>query len=133
LTPAVIALKIGMVAIFIPLLCSGTLIAYIYLRSRKHTSWYVNMHWRLSWSRSRVLLLGYAISALLILISWLVSLTARDASMAHIMWTAMTRIALVPTLIFVMVTAVLEASAIAQANHGEVPDDLAAKFPPPPA
>jgi len=133
LTPAVIALKIGMVAIFIPLFCSGTLIAYIYLRSRKNASWYVHMHWRLSWSRSRLLLLGYAISALLILAAWLISLTARDASMAHIMWTAMTRIALVPTLIFVMVTAVLEASAIAQASHGEVPDDLAAKFPPPTA
>jgi len=131
LTPAVIALKIGMVAILIPLLCSGALLAYIYLRSRKNENWFVHMHWRLSWSRSRLLLIGYGVSALLIALAWLVSQTARDASMAHIMWTAMTRIALVPTLIFVMVTAVLEASGISQANHGEVPDDLAAKYPPP--
>jgi hypothetical protein len=51
--------------------------------------------------------------------------------MAHIMWTAMTRIALVPSLIFVMITVVLEASAIAQSSNGEVPDKLAVKFPPP--
>lgn len=131
LTPAVIALKIGMVAMLIPLLCSGALLGYIYARSRNNENWFVHLHWRLSWSRSRLLLIGYAVSALLIALAWLISQTARDASMAHIMWTAMTRIALVPTLIFVMVTAVLEASGIAQANHGEVPDDLAAKFPPP--
>jgi len=131
LTPAVIALKIGMVAILIPLLCSGALLGYIYLRSRKNANWFVHIHWRLSWSRSRLLLIGYGVSALLIALAWLVSQTAHEASMAHIMWTAMTRIALVPTLIFVMVTAVLEASGISQANHSEVPDDLAAKFPPP--
>jgi hypothetical protein len=34
-------------------------------------------------------------------------------------------------LIFVLLTSVLEASAIAQATNGEVPDKLATKFPPP--
>ncbi|MBK9161598.1 MAG: hypothetical protein IPM27_08535 [Nitrosomonadales bacterium] len=131
MTPAVIALKIGLVAIFIPLVCSGSLLAYIYFRSKKSTAWFVDMHWRLAWNRSRLLLAGYGVSGLLILLSWLVSQTARDASMAHIMWTALTRISLVPTLIFVMVVAVLEASGLAMAGKGEVPDDLAAKFPPP--
>ncbi len=132
LTPAVIVLNVGMLGLFIPLLCSGALIAYIYLRSRQTSAnWFVDAHWRLSWLRARLLLLGYGVSALLILIAWLVSLTARDASMAHIMWTALTRIALVPTLIFVMITAVLEASAIGLANNGEVPDSLVEKFPPP--
>lgn len=131
MTPAVLVLNLGMIGLFIPLLCSFALIGYIYLRSRKTSSWFVDAHWRLSWSRGRLLLIGYGVSAVLILLSWLVSLTAHDASMAHIMWTALTRIALVPTLIFVMITAVLEASAIGQANNGEVPDNLAAKFPPP--
>jgi len=131
MTPAVIALKIGLIGILIPLFCSGSLLAYIYLRSNKTSTWYVDAHWRLAWTRSRLLLIGYGISGLLILLSWIVSQTARDASMAHIMWTALTRIALVPTLIFVMVVAVLEASSISQASHGDVPDNLVAKFPPP--
>ncbi len=131
MTPAVIVLNIGMAGILIPLLCSGALIAYIYLRSRKTTSWFVDAHWRLSFAHGRLLLLGYGISAMLILIAWLVSLNARDASMGHILWTALTRIALVPTLIFVMVTAVLEASAIGQATKREVPDSLVKRFPPP--
>jgi hypothetical protein len=51
--------------------------------------------------------------------------------MRHIIWTALTRIALMPTLIMVMVTAVMEFGGAAQAAKREVPDKLAAKFPPP--
>lgn len=52
--------------------------------------------------------------------------------MGHIMWTAMTRIALVPTLMFVLLTAIMEAGAIGVASKGEVPDKIIAAFPPPP-
>jgi hypothetical protein len=131
MTPAVLGLKIGMIGLLIPLICSGGLLAYIYARSRKQTSWFVDLHWRLSWKRSRLLLLGYAISAFLVLVAWLLSLISNDPHMASIVWTALTRIALMPTLIFVLLTSVLEASAIAQATNGEVPDKLAAKYPPP--
>lgn len=131
MTPAVIVLKIGMIGLTIPLLCSGLLIAYIYLRSLKATSWFVDMHWKLAYSRGLWLLMGYAISAALILVAWLISLSTHDHNMQHIIWTALTRIALMPTLILVMVTAVLEASAIAQVTKREVPDKLAANFPPP--
>lgn len=131
MTPAVLSLKIGMIGLLIPLVCSGSLLAYIYLRSHRTSTWFVDMHWRLAWQRSRLLLLGYAISAFLVLVAWLLSLISSDPHMASIVWTALTRIALMPTLIFVLLTSVLEASAIAQANQGEVPDKLAAKFPPP--
>ncbi len=132
LTPAVLALKIGMIGLLIPLLLSGALIAYIYLRSRKSTSsWFVDAHWKLAFSRARLLMLGYAISAALVFIAWLVSLGSHDPNMRHILWTALTRIALMPTLILVLVTAVLEFSSYAQAAKREVPDNLAAKFPPP--
>jgi len=67
----------------------------------------------------------------LIFIAWLISLSAQEANMAHILWTALTRIALLPTLIAVMVTAIVEASAISLASKREVPDKLAACFPPP--
>ncbi len=131
MTPAVIGLKIGMIGLLIPLACSGTLIAYIYLRSQKTTSWFVDMHWKFAFTRCKLLMLGYAITAALIFIAWLISLSAHDANMGHILWTALTRIALMPTLIMVMITAVLEFSASAQAAKCEVPDKLAASFPPP--
>jgi len=131
MAPAVIVLDIGMAGLLIPLGCSGALIAYIWLRSRKAASWFVRAHWRLAWRRGRLLLLGYAASAVLIFLAWLVSLGTRDPNMAYILWIALTRIALIPTLILVMVTAVLEFSAYAQAGKREVPDKLAARFPPP--
>jgi len=131
MTPAVIVLKIGMIGLVIPLLCSCLLIAYIYLRSRKNSNWFAEMHWKLAYTRGLWLLTGYAISAMLILMAWLISRTTQDHSMQHILWTALTRIALMPTLILVMITAVLEAGAIGQATKREVPDKLAASFPPP--
>jgi membrane-associated HD superfamily phosphohydrolase len=133
MTPAVIGLKIGMIGLLIPLACSGTLIAYIYLRSHKTTSWFVDMHWKFAFTRCKLLMLGYAITAALIFIAWLISLSMHDHNMRHILWTALTRIALMPTLIMVLITAVQEASAIALVTKREVPDRLAAQFPPPAA
>ncbi len=129
--PAVIILNTGMPGLLIPLFSSGVLVAYIYLRSKKTTNWFVDMHWLLAFRNSRWLMWGYAVTAVLIFIAWLISLTAHEASMKHILWTALTRIALLPTLIAVMVTAVSEASAISLASKREVPDKLAASFPPP--
>ena len=131
MAPAVIALHAGMIGLLIPLSSTGALIAYIYLRSRKTTSWFIDAHWRLAFRNSRWLMLGYAVTAVLILIAWLVSLTAHEASMGHILWTALTRIAILPTLAGVMVTAIMEAGAISLATKREVPDNLAASFPPP--
>ena len=131
MAPAVIVLDIGMAGLLIPLLCSSALVAYIYLRSKKTTGWFVDAHWRLAYSRGLWLLMSYAASAALILVAWLVSKGARDANMEHILWIALTRIALMPSLILVMVTAVLEAGAISLATKREVPDKLAASFPPP--
>ena len=133
MTPAILALKIGMIGLLIPLVLSGALIAYIYLRSRRTTSWFVDAHWKLAYSRGLWLLLGYAITAALILIAWLITLGMHDHNMRHILWTALTRIALMPTLILVLITAVQEASAISLATKREVPDRLAAQFPPPDA
>lgn len=131
MAPAVVVLDIGIAGLLIPLLCSSALVVYLLLRSKKTTGWFVAAHWRLACSHGLWLLMGYAVSAALIFVAWLVSLGARDANMEHIMWTALTRIALMPSLIMVMVTAVLEASAIPLAAKREVPDKLAAKFPPP--
>jgi hypothetical protein len=131
MTPAVLALKAGLVGLLVPLLCSLGLLAYIYLRSKKTTTWFVDVHWKLAVSRARLLLIGYALTAALIFIAWLISLASSDHNMRHIIWTALTRIALMPTLILVLATAVLEASAIPMVTKREVPDKLAASFPPP--
>ena len=131
MAPAVIVMKLGMAGLLVPLFSTGTLIAYLYLRSRKTTSWFVDAHWRLAFRNSRWLLLGYAITAVLVFIAWLISLDANSASMGHIVWIALTRIAILPTLAGVMVTAISEASAISLATKKEVPDNLIAKFPPP--
>ncbi len=133
MTPAILALKIGMIGLLIPLILSSALIAYLYLRSKRVTSWFVDIHWRLAYSRGLLLLAGYAVSGVLVFLAWLISLTARTPDMGHIIWTALTRVALMPTLIMVMVTSVMEFGATALATKREVPDKLAAKFPPPTA
>ena len=130
MTPAVIALNVGMWGLLIPLSSTGALIAYIYLRAKKTTDPFIKAHWLLAFRNSRWLMLGYAISAILIFIAWLVSLGAASASMGHILWTALTRIAILPTLAGVMVTALTEAGAITQAGKCEIPDSLAATLPP---
>ena len=130
MTPAIVVLNAGMSGLLIPLLCSSLLIGYIFRRSRKTTSWFVDAHWRLTFNNSRWLMLGYAVSALLIFVAWLISQAAHEASMQHILWLALTRIALVPTLIAVIVTAVMEANAIGLANNCGVPDGLAGEGPP---
>jgi cytochrome bd-type quinol oxidase subunit 2 len=122
--PAVIALHIGMQGLLIPLICSVALVAFIRRKSKQKTSSFVDAHWRLALMNSRWLMLGYAITAGLILVAWLVSQTAHEDSMKHILWTALTRIGLLPTLVAVMVTAVLEASAISLAAKKEVPDKV---------
>jgi hypothetical protein len=131
MTPAIIVLNTGMTGLLVPLFCSCALIGFIYLRSRKTTSWFADAHWRLAFKHSQWLLLGYAVSALLIFFAWLISQAAHEASMKHILWTALTRIALMPTLIAVMVTAVMEASAIGLATKREVPDKIVRVFPVP--
>ncbi len=133
MTPAVLALKIGMIGLLIPLMFSGAMIAFIYLRSKKTTTWFVDAHWKLSFSRARLLMLGYAISGALIFLAWLVDISMRDPNMGRIVWTALTRVALMPTVILVLACAVMEFGAYAQAGKREVPDKLAAKFPPPAA
>lgn len=130
MTPAVIVMNLGMKGLLIPLLLSGVLIGLIFVRSRKKTAWYIDAHWRLSFKHGLWLMLGYLVTAVLVLLAWLISLTAHEASMRHILWTALTRIALMPTLIAVMVTAVLEASAIGLAAKGELPERLLKDLPP---
>jgi hypothetical protein len=129
MTPAIIVLNLGISGLVIPLCCSLALIGYIFIRARRATQWFPAAHWRLTFFHAKWLMFGYATSALLIFLAWLLSHSAHEASMQHILWTSLTRVALMPTLIAVMVTAVMEASAIGLANSGEVPNKIVKAFP----
>jgi hypothetical protein len=126
--PIVIAFHIGMLGLLIPLFCSAILVSYIHLKAKKVASPFVAAHWRLSFLNSKWLFVGYAVTSILVGIAWLVSQAAQEASMQQILWTALTRIGLLPTLIAVMVTAMMEANAISQATSRELPEKLAAKI-----
>lgn len=129
MTPAIIVLNVGMSGLLIPLFCSLALIGYIFIRTRSTNRWFPAAHWRLTFFHAKWLILGYAASALLILLAWMLSQGAHEASMQRILWTSLTRVALMPTLIAVMVTAVMEASAIGLASKGEVPNRIVKAFP----
>jgi len=133
MTPATIALKLGELGMLIPLCLSLLVISYTWWRSRKTRSfshWFVQAHWVFAVKRYRVLLISYGVTAVLLLLSWLLSLTASDAHMGNILQTVFIRIAIMPILIVVMVDFFLESSAISQAGSGEIPDTIAVQFTP---
>lgn len=124
-TPATIMLGLGHWGLLIPLSLSGAVMAFIFFRSKRETDPFIAGHWKLSWKRCRLLVYGYLGSAAIFLIGWLIAQGSQTESMQHIMFTVFTRIAVMPTLILAMVTAVLEAGATGMVNRSEVPDNLA--------
>jgi hypothetical protein len=108
--------------------------AYIYVRGHRaagDTPWFVLMHWRLAWRRCRLLLMGYAGSALIIGGGSLLALTAQKHSMQEIIFTIATRVGVMPTIVMVLVLFVLANSGLELAGKGEVPDGLLKLYPPP--
>ncbi|MEW8606616.1 MAG: hypothetical protein AB2594_17945 [Candidatus Thiodiazotropha sp.] len=129
--PASIVLDIGFMGFLIPLLLSLSVIAFIWYRSEVETSaeaWFVAAHWRLSANRTRILLVGYAISAVIL---GMAMLATSGSSKGEIMMVAITRVAVVPTLITVMICFVLESGSIYQAGRGDVPESIVKRMPPP--
>ena len=131
LTPATILLGIGQLGLFLPLTLSASVISYIFYRSKTEQVWFVAAHWRLSAKRCKLLVAGYLGSAVIFLIGWFISQGTQGDSMQQIMFTVFTRIAIMPTLIMVMITVVLEASGTGMVSRGEVPDSIVKSFPPP--
>lgn len=134
LAPAAIALKIGAWGLLLTPLFSGAVMAYIYWRGKQAElsgPWFVMAHWKLAWGRCRLLLLGYAASALVIGAGVLLSLGAQSHGMREIIFTIATRIGVMPTVIVVLISFVLANSALELANQGEVPDAIKKKYPVP--
>jgi len=133
LTGAQIMQILGYWGFALPLLASVLVIAFIHLRAARaveHESWFVGLHWQLAKRRSRLLLIGYSITAVIITGGFLLAAGA-DKNMQDIILTIATRIGAVPTLLTVMLSFVLESGSIYQAGRGEAPDGMVKRMPPP--
>ncbi|MGE0079880.1 MAG: hypothetical protein AB7U81_01135 [Thiohalomonadaceae bacterium] len=133
LAPAAIALGIGAWALLLPVTLSGAVMTYILFRTRRaerRDPWFVMAHWQITLRRCRLLLIGYAISGGILTLAWLLGMTMQP-NMREIMFTALTRIGVMPTIILVFVAFVLESNALFQAARGEVPDAVVARHPAP--
>ncbi|MCU7932884.1 MAG: hypothetical protein KZQ90_18985 [Candidatus Thiodiazotropha sp. (ex Codakia rugifera)] len=129
--PASIVLDVGLLGFLIPLALSLLVIGFIWYRAGStatHDDWFVAAHWRLSANRTRILMVGYAISAVVL---GMAMLATSGSPKGDIMMVAISRVAVVPTLLTVMVCFVLESGSIYQAGRGEVPDGITKRMPPP--
>jgi hypothetical protein len=133
MTPAAIVLDIGTWGMLLPLSLSLMVMAYSCWRSRRALAEHplVMLHWRLALSRYRILLIGYGVTAALLLLGFLLTLTMGDDNMSEIMFTVITRIAVVPLILMVFILAFMESSALSMAGNREVPDELHARYFPP--
>jgi len=134
LTKAEIMQTIGNWGFVLPLVASLIVIAFIHLRAQRavdHEPWFVAAHWRLAMKRSRLLLIAYTVTGVIIAGGFMIASGMDKKSMQDIVVTIATRLGAVPTLLMVMVSFVLESGSIYQAGRGEVPDGLVKRFPPP--
>jgi hypothetical protein len=129
--PASIVLDVGMMGFLIPLALSLMVIGFIWFQAGKTLArdpWFVAAHWRLSANRTRILMVGYTISAVIL---GMAMMATSGSSKGEIMMVAISRVAVVPTLLTVMVCFVLESGSIYQAGRGEVPGGIVKRMPPP--
>jgi len=127
MTPAAIAMEIGILGMLIPLIFSLGIILYTYIKNKRlqnSAHWFVTAHWKLSLKRYRMLLISYAITASLLLTGWLLAMSSPDPNMRDILMTVFIRIAIMPVLLMVMINFYLESSAINMASRGEIPDSM---------
>jgi len=136
MTPAIIAAGVGELGILLPLALSLMVMAYTWRRANAGGDPpFVCAHWQLALRHYRLLLIAYALTAVLLLLGWLLTLGSADANMRDILQTVLLRIAVMPVVLMVMVNFYLESSAIFQATNGEVPDSARKRCPmgnPPP-
>ena len=131
MTPAAIAMDVGVWGMLLPLMLSLLTIAFtfIYSQRRQQLPRFVFLHWKLAMIRYRYLMISYGTSAALLLLGWLLASTAADANMRDIMQTVFIRIAIMPVLITVMINFYLESNAINLASLGEIPEALEKHYP----
>jgi len=88
--------------------------------SSKDTS-LIKAHWQQAWKRSKLLLIGYAISASIFLLGWFIASSQADPNMFDIMLAVFSWIAAVPLVFIVFGLFVLSTVSSARAKRGEFP------------
>jgi len=81
----------------------------------------IKAHWQQAWKRSQFLLIGYAISAGILLLGWFVSSSQSDPNMFEIMLAVFSWIAAIPLVFIVFGLFVLSTVSSARAKRGEFP------------
>ena len=122
MTPAVIAIDIGLTGVLIPLSFSLAIIAFTYISSRREDieqQPFLKQHWLLALKRYRLLLIAYGITAGLIALGHLLAMGSPDPNMQEILQTVFIRIAVMPVVVVVMICFFLESSAIGLAAKGQ--------------
>ncbi len=135
LGPMAILLGIGRLGIVLPIIVSLLFILFTWMRSRSLAQsgpWFVHMHWRLALHNYRLLIIGFALTLLLLFISWGLEQTLDPHSPSHFLAIALTRIGVMPTIIMIFACFVIENGALNQVLRHEVPDRMIGFFPPPP-
>jgi hypothetical protein len=118
-TPASIALDIGLWGFIVPLACSLVFIGYTGYRSQQHERHeLIHAHWQLARKHTYILLIGYGITGVILLLATVI---AASSAMGHIMMVALSRVAVVPVVLVMLICFVLESSALAQAAQGNIP------------
>lgn len=141
-------------AIAVPLGVSLAIIAFTWRRAARaggSAPWFVAAHWKLAASRYRVLLIAYVITGAILSLSFfgdrhdpdklaeqiqggspaMMEMQRRKLESQDMGSAVWARIAVVPLLLTVMVTIMLESGSLYQAGRGEVPDGFTKRFPPP--
>lgn len=140
-------------AVAVPLLVSLLVIGWTWLRSRHPGAgmhWFARSHWRLAAARYRLILGGYLVCAALLSVALLdrpdesriaeqikhlppamQEMERRKLESQDMGGAVWARIGVVPLLLSIMVTIMLESGALYQAGRGELPDALVKRFPPP--
>ncbi len=121
----VVALNAGSIiwAALLPPLFTLALSLFTYAvlrRYRAQQNDFVAAHWHAALRRYEYLWIAYGVTLLILGIAWLLS-HATQSNTADILFSALSRIAVMPTLLALMVLAFFEAGAIYQAMRGEVP------------
>ncbi len=115
--PAGLAFDFGYWGMVVPVLTSTVLLLYVRRRTgdlKEAGKGWVQQHWESAQRRFRWLYIGYAIVATLLIV---VSLFVNPDSIAFV---ALTRVAVMPAIIMVLITFVLSTSALGKAGSGSV-------------
>jgi len=81
----------------------------------------VKAHWQKAWDRSKLLLIGYAVSASILGLGWFLATSQTDPNMEGILLAVFSWLAVIPLVFIVFALFVLSTVSSARAKRGEFP------------